>query len=357
MYGAVTHAEIYQQPGLWPTTVERVKKVPAFAANGPTLFAGAGTSAYAAGAIAASWPSGASVPTTDLLVASNKELGSKYPGFDELGAVVSLARSGDSPESIAVVSRIQRAFPAVKHLAITCNAAGRLAKWDGIEKVVLDPRTNDQSLAMTSSFSNLVLAGLCLRRSNEIEAVLHAICKRCDSAMSSIDKAAEAIASRSVKRVVVLASGAMHPMASEACLKILEMTAGKTVTMAETFAGLRHGPMSFLEPETVVICYLSSSAERRRYEEDLIEELRAKKLGHLVGIAPAGSRTDLFDLHVAANASELPDELRVPFEIPFAQLLGYHLSLACGLNPDNPSPSGILTRVVQSFRIHDGADV
>jgi tagatose-6-phosphate ketose/aldose isomerase len=33
-------------------------------------------------------------------------------------------------------------------------------------------------------------------------------------------------------------------------------------------------------------------------------------------------------------------------------LLGYHLSLRIGLNPDNPSPDGIINRVVSGVRIY-----
>ncbi len=49
---------------------------------------------------------------------------------------------------------------------------------------------------------------------------------------------------------------------------------------------------------------------------------------------------------------EAPDDLRTPFEILIPQLLGYHLSLGVGLNPDNPSPEGVISRVVQGVKIH-----
>jgi tagatose-6-phosphate ketose/aldose isomerase len=52
---------------------------------------------------------------------------------------------------------------------------------------------------------------------------------------------------------------------------------------------------------------------------------------------------------------EAPDEFRTPFEIVIPQLLGYHLSLRQGLNPDNPSPDGVITRVVQGVKIHSAS--
>jgi tagatose-6-phosphate ketose/aldose isomerase len=46
------------------------------------------------------------------------------------------------------------------------------------------------------------------------------------------------------------------------------------------------------------------------------------------------------------------DALRTPYEILGPQLIGYHLSLRIGLNPDNPSPDGVINRVVQGVTIH-----
>ena len=121
-----------------------------------------GTSAYAALAVADAWPGARAIPTTDLLLKSGAEVKTAMPSFPDGGLLISLARSGDSPESVGVVERMRTLFPTVKHLAIVCNAEGRLAHTAGIPVICLDPRTNDRSLAMTGSFSNLVLGGLCL---------------------------------------------------------------------------------------------------------------------------------------------------------------------------------------------------
>jgi tagatose-6-phosphate ketose/aldose isomerase len=98
---------------------------------------------------------------------------------------------------------------------------------------------------------------------------------------------------------------------------------------------------------------MSSSPARRRYEADLIEELRGKDLGKVVVIGHSGEVNTLPSITVPAIAPDLPDVLRVPFEMPFGQLLAYELSLRCGLNPDNPSPNGVITRVVHGFRVHE----
>src|SRR5205823_181412 len=74
--------------------------------------------------------------------------------------VVSLSRSGDSPESAGAVSRLTNGD--IRHLILTCNREGRLAdvyrQDEGVQVIALDDATNDRSLVMTSSFTNLVLA-------------------------------------------------------------------------------------------------------------------------------------------------------------------------------------------------------
>jgi tagatose-6-phosphate ketose/aldose isomerase len=345
--GALTHAEILQQPDVWPDTLSRMRRAgDLLAAHRGPVVTGAGTSAYAALAVAAALPGARAVPSTDLLA-------DVRPYFDEGSALVSLARSGNSPESVGAIERVRRSFPTVRHIAITCNAEGQLARTLGVTAVVLDPRTNDRSLAMTSSFSNLVLAGLCLGRSDEIAAALPRICARVKANLAALDAKAQVIAAGGATRMVVLAAAPTMGWAQETSLKILEMSAGAIPVLAETHLGLRHGPMSFLRPDTLVLSLLSSDPLARRYEEDLLSELRAKKLGSIIGIAADDARPELYDASVPAMAPELADSLRTPFEIVFPQLLAYHLSLAAGLNPDSPSPGGVITRVVQGVRIYE----
>lgn len=348
--GGLTRAEILQQPELWPDTCSRVARgienCHWFSPDSSCVFTGAGSSAYAGVAAHAGYPAGVAVPTTDLLVESR-------PPFGANAVLVSLARSGDSPESVGVVRRVQRLFPKVRHLAITCNAEGQLAKFPGVTAIVLDPRTNDRSLVMTSSFSNLTLAGMCLRHAREVREALQIICDLVSRSFPVLDERARALASGDVSRVVVLASAPMMGWAQEASLKILEMSAGRVPVMTETHLGLRHGPMSFLRSDTLVLSILSSDRLRRRYEDDLLAELHAKKLGRIVVVASDGASPPPFAERVPAMAPELPDYLRTAFEIVFPQLLAYHLSLRSGLNPDNPSPGGVINRVVQGVRIHE----
>ncbi len=292
-------------------------------------------------------------PTTDLLLYSESEVLRLIPEFALAGLAVSLARSGDSPESVGVISRFQRMFPGARHLAITCNEQGQLAQFPGVTPLVLDPRTNDRSLVMTSSFSNLTLAGQAIAYGDVLAKHLPRITDQVNKALPDMESLAKRLASSKPSRVAVLSSAELVPLGKEACMKILEMTAGCTTILQETFLGLHHGPLSFLRTDTLTLCLLSSSTERRRYEEDLLRELRQKNLGRLVVIGPPDSERDLAHEFVPCMAPDMPEHLRAPFDIVFAQILGFYLSLAWGLDPDNPSPDGVITRVVQKFRLYE----
>jgi tagatose-6-phosphate ketose/aldose isomerase len=348
--GQYTLQEIFRQPELWSITGRDVSSLARKLRSeqrlrGRLLFTGAGSSAYAASAVAAAWPQATAIPTTDLLVDAERYL-------DGVDAVISLARSGESPESAAVVERVRSLRPEVAQLAIVCNPNSALARVGLEELIALDPRTNDRSLVMTSAYSNLVLAGQALAQPDAVASAVDGHSARGTELLPQIEEACRRIAGRVRERIVVLSSSPLLGWGQEAGLKTLEMTAGRFPVVTETFLGLRHGPMSFVTSDTLVLCLLSNDRVRRSYETDLIAELRSKKLGYLVGIHDPREEKDLFDDTIPAIALQENDALRTPYEIVGPQLLGYHLSLSIGLNPDNPSPDGIINRVVQGVRIH-----
>ena len=86
---------------------------------------------------------------------------------------ISFSRSGDSPEGVAVLEQAIQLYPEVAHLVVTCNAQARMAEiCKGSKRacvVVLDDAVNDRSLAMTSSFTNMVVMGQCLANAWSIE--------------------------------------------------------------------------------------------------------------------------------------------------------------------------------------------
>jgi tagatose-6-phosphate ketose/aldose isomerase len=326
------------------------------------VLSGAGTSAYAGACVESlfrkNWECETRVlPSTDLVSHDHDLLvpGRKY-------FFISFSRSGMSPESVAIVGRLAKDFPSARHLVVTCNADGLMAhefaKHPRVLCLVLDDAVNDRALAMTSSFSNMVVAAQYVASLREPAAYGEILEEMSESAERFLEKAASAAerqAGSQCARVCFLGSGALNGVARESALKVLEMTAGRVPTVAESFLGIRHGPLAFIDRETLVVAYLSAERRRRGYELDLLEELRKKKLAQSI---VAVSRNDdaptraLVDDLLTLDTDELADDFRPPVDVGLGQLLGLFLSIREGLLPDAPSASGAISRVVSGVRIH-----
>jgi len=289
--------------------------------------------------------------------------GSKALPVGRPAMMVSLARSGDSPESVGALSVVLALEPEIRHLVLTCNEAGSLAKTyqdhSRVHVITTAEGTNDQSLVMTSSFTNLVLAARFLGLTEQPEAY-RTICERLSKIASDLlntqfDNLAR-LASVRFLRAVFLGTGSRFGAAREAALKMLEMTAGRVTTLCETYLGLRHGPMSYVDKDTLVVCFLSSDPTIRAYETDLLHELDQKELGLLKLIigedVPKGVLRPNDVVIECRGLREVGDQNAPVINVVVGQLLGFFRCLNEGLRPDSPSEDGIINRVVQSFTLH-----
>ncbi|MHC1480925.1 SIS domain-containing protein [Frateuria aurantia] len=365
---AHTLREILQQPETWGATARQLndpdvcRLLDAIMQPAPNhiVLTGSGSSAYAGDTVAPLLQQTLGIPCqaipAGLLL--THAAGTLPAGA---GLLISLARSGDSPESTAVVEQVLQLAPAYRHLVVTCNAEGQLATRFGADSrvavLLLDPRTHDRSLVMTSSFSNLVLgAGLLAGRLDPgawITGIDHAA-----SVAASLLQQADllaAVAETAPPAMLYLGSGGGLGIARESALKMLEMTGGRVISTAETYLGLRHGPMSMLSRPSLVFAPLSVDARIRGYELDLLAELEGKPLGCQCLIL-AEERSSL--LRTEKNQSLLLpgygalNELGAQLvALVAAQLLALFRCLGDGEHPDQPS-QGILTRVVGEFSLH-----
>lgn len=365
---ADTIREILQQPVTWLATAELLRQpqvqreLQAALAPQPNhiVLTGSGSSMYIGECLAPTLQLGLGVPVQAVAAGTLLTHWRSVlpPGA---GLLISLARSGDSPESCAVVSRLLADAPDYRHLVITCNANGRLAtsyRHDPrVTVLVLDERTNDRSLVMTSSFTNLLLAGagLVRRKDDETAASVNELARCAQHVFDGQADALAAIARRDFSKAVYLGSGGALGAAHESALKMLEMTGGEVVTMAETYLGLRHGPMSSLDERTLVVGFLSPDPAVRAYEADLLRELSRKQLGLTRVLVGEGIASDLLgpnDVAVElAGLGAVDDALPLLADVVVGQLLAFFRCLALGGKPDTPS-QGVLTRVVEHFPMH-----
>jgi tagatose-6-phosphate ketose/aldose isomerase len=136
---------------------------------------------------------------------------------------------------------------------------------------------------------------------------------------------------------------------------MLELTDGKLVAMADSTLGFRHGPKTILNDRTLVVIVLSNDAYTRRYDLDLLRELRREGRARVLALGTTAlhgaelPHTDDVRLALPTDASDLA---LAPVALVFAQCLALLVSLRLGITPDNPSASGTVTRVVSGVTIH-----
>jgi tagatose-6-phosphate ketose/aldose isomerase len=276
---------------------------------------------------------------------------------------ISFSRSGDSPEGVAVLERACKRRPDIYHFVISCNANGRMIRAHAgnpqVLSICLDDAVNDRGLAMTSSFTNMVVSGQCLAHSDDLgryEPVLLQMIHAAKSFLPIAADGAAALAKESYAKACFVGSGPLRAVARESALKLLELTAGKTLTMSESALGLRHGPMAALGEDTLFVCFLSGNPRVQQYELDLLDEIRSKRLvrSRLVVAGSVGTALNSFAEHRLAPAGTLAiaDDYRAAVDVIFGQVLGLFFSLRWKLRPDCPSPNGAISRVVQDVAIH-----
>ena len=184
-----TPAEIAQQPATWESTFSIFQKhrarLAAFLENAglgdlcgpkPTVFLiGAGTSDYVGRSLVhlfrRLWQCEViAVPSTSLLTHAEEWL---IPGQRYIW--ISFSRSGESPEGVSVIEKALVSHPDIHHIVVSCNAEGRMIRCVAGKRqafaVALDDAVNDRGLAMTSSFSNMVVFGQCMAHIHQCRAI------------------------------------------------------------------------------------------------------------------------------------------------------------------------------------------
>ena len=365
-----TAREIAQQPGLWPQIAREVGADGGLRAHlapllgNPALrmvLTGAGTSAYIgkclAPALSRAGRQVEAIPTTDIVASPQSALVPKAPTL-----MVHFARSGNSPESVAALELAERQIADCHHLIVTCNAEGELTRCArGLRHAysfVLPQACNDQSFAMTSSFTGMLLAAsLALGVSRADPGRIEAIAALGARILTAHVPLAASLVRAQFDRVVFVGSNELKGLALESALKMLELTDGRVVSIGESPLGFRHGPKTIVNGSTLVVTFLSNDPYTRQYDSDLLRELRsdgvAGRVVALTACADERESPDTIALQAGAGASgTLTDlELCLPY-VTFAQTLALLRSISLGLSPDRPNAAGTVNRVVQGVSIH-----
>ncbi|WP_164667871.1 SIS domain-containing protein [Virgibacillus doumboii] len=368
-----TASEISQQPEVWQELTaslsEQKESLNHFINSIYTkhehvrvIFTGAGTSAFIGDTIAPVLcrenkgnVQFDAVPTTDI-VSNPKEFLQK----DVPTIMVSFARSGNSPESVASVALGEQVVEDFYQVVITCNKDGQLAsntKNDKNSVTILTPdKAHDKGFAMTSSFTCMLIAAYTLFTSNDFDKNVVADAEKL---LETLPAKINEIIDFDFERIVYLGSGMLGQLSHEAALKMLELSAGKVVAVHESSLGFRHGPKSILDEKSAVVVFMSQDPYTRKYDMDILREIAEDdsemKVIALTEKADA-EVSELADwtISVTSGNESLSGDFHLALlYVIFAQALALNKSLQLGITPDNPSPDGRVNRVVQGVTIYD----
>lgn len=371
----ITTREIAQQPDLWRQTWDiyqnKKAEIENFLANihekfgkVKVIFTGAGTSAYVGNTVMPylrkhgdrSKYDFEAIDTTKIVSTPEDYLEEATPTI-----LVSFARSGNSPESVATVEIAKQIVKNLYQIAITCAPEGFLAKDlkdDPNGLVLLMPEKSlDLGFAMTGSFSCMSLATLLVFDTTSEELKHEYVEKIAKMGEEVVAREADvqALVDTDFNRITYIGSGALGGLAEEARLKILELTAGKVAALFDTSMGLRHGPKSFLDDKTIVFDFVSNNTYTRQYDLDILDEIKGDEIVPLVmGVGQKKAGQDFDGKFFAFSESELLPDAYVAFpDIMFAQTIALLTSIKVGNTPDTPSPTGTVNRVVKGVTIHE----
>lgn len=373
-FSTFTLTEIYQQPSTWMKTCRQIKEnkeeIQKFidqvikCDDFDVILTGAGTSEFVGNAL---FPHLAglldykvkSYGTTDIVATPEAYLSRTKPTL-----LISFGRSGNSPESVGAIDAAEAVCDNIYHLFVTCNRNGALSKradaTDNCYAINLTDETHDQSFAMTSSFSNMYLATYLCFHLHELDNVIADVQKIADAGQYFLDHRYNAVQkivdTYDFGRIVYLGSNTLKGISQESALKMLELTAGRVVTMYDTPMGFRHGPKSIVDDTTLTVVYLSDDPYTRQYELDLIKEMSGQRKENKIVAVMNGQDEEaasLVDYAVACETGKTYENVLLGLDyILFAQSLAVLKSLSLSITPDNPCPTGEVNRVVKGVTLY-----
>ncbi|MBL8271287.1 SIS domain-containing protein [Steroidobacter sp.] len=361
-----TAREIAQQPSVWPQVEQLVAGQraqldiflqPLLARSDLRIvLSGAGTSSFIGDCLLPALSARLqrrveSIATTELVSGPHLRFQSDVPTL-----LVSFARSGNSPESIAAVEFAERALADVHHLIVTCNVDGELAKrarnLGSAHTIVLPEVTHDRGFAMTSSFTSMLLTAALAFGAVRPEAI-SALATSVSTVLQRAWPVVQRFVAREFQRVVYLGSNELRGLASEAALKLLELTDGRVVALADSTLGFRHGPKTIINDRTLVVVMLSNDSYTRAYDLELLAELRRDaRAGAILALSGSHAGLPEGDNVIYDGLRDASDLELALAHIAVGQTYALLQSLALGLTPDRPNAAGVVNRVVQGVNIH-----
>jgi len=338
--GTYTHSEIISQPDIWNSVLHdqsKIDLVDYFANNevseGYFLVIGCGSTHYL------------SMSTAVLL----RKLGFRAIAIPSSEAVYFLqalppgkvnllttSRSGTTTETLWAVEKYRKLKLGNRVITITTHPDSPLAKESDL--VLAAPQAQEKSTAQTRSFTSMYLLsqilGGALAGDRNVATRLQALPDGLERLIERASDLPRQIGEDlSIKRYFFLGGGPLYGLACEAMLKMKEMACAWT----EAYHPLeiRHGPMSVVDQESLIVCLASDSqlAAEVRVLNDM------KRLGaKTMVITENSTAADWSGMdYVFSLKTGLDEWDRGVIYLPLIQWIAYYHSLSKGLDPDQPN--------------------
>lgn len=344
--GRHTLSEILSQPHAWRECLNSLEgQIPPvrekFNSSSEALFLGCGSSFYVAQAAAAAWihltgKKAFAAPASELLL---------YPDLvvpnPKACQPILISRSGSTSE-ILKAAELLELERNIRTLAISCGREQPLSELAS-QSLYLVP-ADEQSMVMTRSFTSMLLCleflAASIAANYAYRDSLSELAAETQPRVEPIRAGVESfVASHDFEDYVFLAQGPFFGIASEAMLKVKEMSC----SYAQCFHTLefRHGPKAIVSPKTLVTFFLSETGAE--VEREVLEEVKGLGGRTLVVTNHAGTDVRGFADHLVELNLDVPEFARPAAFLIAAQLLGFYTGLKKGYDPDRPNH---LSRVV-----------
>jgi glucosamine--fructose-6-phosphate aminotransferase (isomerizing) len=248
--------------------------------------------------------------------------------------LIAVSRSGETTETLEAI-RIFRERTGNPVIAVTCDSGSALARQADLTLDIDEAR--EQSVAQTRSFTSmlLVLQGVAalLGGSGNLDDLTLLPQELTDQFNAYASLARELGEHPEIRQFFFLGSGALYGIANEAMLKLKEMS----LSPSEAFHVLefRHGPMSMVDEDTLVVALISDQA--RRQELSVLRHMR-KRGARILAVAEHVDDLEKDDRTYRVQLPPgLPRWTRPVLYLPFLQLMAFHRALFRKQNPDQPA--------------------
>ena len=243
--------------------------------------------------------------------------------------LVIATRSGETTETVRALEKFSARFPG-RTVVIGCRPGSTLEEMADVPITI--PEAYDDVIPQTRSFGSMYLASqyvaALLAGDEELANSLKYLPDILPDLLDRWESEVRSLAEEDWDSAVFLGGGPLYGIATEASLKLIEMS----LTKATSYHTLevRHGPRSVLDERTLVVGL--GSRRGARHEDQVLAEL--SRGSRVLKLSPDGDGSRNGNISEIGVGPEVPEHALGMLYLPLLQLLAYHRAVHRGVDPD-----------------------